>query len=366
MTFSFPVISDIDDDAWDAVVRSSPDGWTFSLRGWQRIVTDVAAWGFEERSFAITEGRRILAVVPLHYRPSHKTMASSGWGGSGPVLAGSLSKPDRERVFAAALDRMIEICAEDAAETLEVSCYPVTKASLDNRWGVNPFQLHGFEDVSLLSQVIDLSQSEADIWESFAQSARQAIRKAEKAGIRAERVDWSDMINAYYACHVETYARTGVEPHPRAYFEGMARHTAPLGASVLYAALSPAGELLAFHNDARFGVGSNYHTGCSHSVARGAGLDYLLMWQAIRDARVSGCLWYDCGWVFPAATDPKQRGLTLFKTRFGGEPHRAFRGRRLFEAVARAEEATQASVVSAKATRAPTLLSRVAQMLRPV
>ncbi|HRJ69307.1 MAG TPA: hypothetical protein PK812_06830, partial [Beijerinckiaceae bacterium] len=40
---------------------------------------------------------------------------------------------------------------------------------------------------------------------------------------------------------------------------------------------------------------------------------------------------YDCGWIFPGASDGKQRGLTLFKTRFGGEPHRAFRARRQVE-----------------------------------
>lgn len=364
MTRSFPSISDIEDDAWDEVARSSPDGWTFSLRGWQRIVTGVAAWEFQERSFAITEGKRILAVVPLHYRTSHKTMASSGWGGSGPVLAESLSKPDRESVFAAALDRMIEICAEDAAETLDVSCYPVTKSSLENRWGVNPFQLHGFEDVSLLSQVIDLSQSEADIWNSFAQSARQAIRKSEKAGFRAERVGWSDMLDAYYECHVETYARTGVEPHPRAYFEGIARHTAPVGASALFAACSPGGEPLAFHNDARFGMGSNYHTGCSRSSTRGAGLDYLLMWYAILDAKRNNCQWYDCGWVFPGTSDPKQMGLTLFKTRFGGDLHRAFRGRIAFHQ----EHASPLDMpvipdISSQPPRPPSLLSRLGSRL---
>lgn len=39
-------------------------------------------------------------------------------------------------------------------------------------------------------------------------------------------------------------------------------------------------------------------------------------------AGAAGLLWYDCGEVFPATTDPKSRGLTLFKPRFGGTPHR--------------------------------------------
>lgn len=364
MSFTFPSIAETDAAAWDALVRQSPDGWVFSLHGWQRVVTDVDAWGFEERGFAIREGKRLLAVVPLHYRPSHKVMASSGWGGSGPVMDAALSPTERDRVMAAALARMGEIAQADHAEALEVSCYPVTASSIGNRWGVNPYQRHGFEDVSLLSQVIDLSASEEEIWNGFSQSARQAVRKAEKAGFRTERVDWGAMLDTYYDCHVETYERTGVTPHPRRYFSGIAAQTAPAGASVLYAAYSAAGEPVAFHNDARWGAGSNYHTGCSRASTRETGLDYLLMWTALRDARAAGCLWYDCGWVFPGSADSKQQGLTLFKTRFGGELHRAFRARRGFAPtpVAADTPPVQEDVTLPHPPR-PGLLSRLARTL---
>lgn len=326
MSISFPGIAEIGEAEWDTLVRASPDGWVFSLHGWQAIVTGVAEWGFVERGFGLREGKRLLAVVPLHYRPTHGFTASSGWGGSGPILAPDLEPQHRERVLRAALDHALDLARADGASVVEMSGSPVTRASLDSRWGVNPFELHGFDDRSLLSQVIDLSQPEEALWAGLAQSARQAVRKAEKAGYRAAKVNWADHVDAYYSCHVETYGRTGVSPHPRAYFEGIARQTAPKGASVLLAAVTAQGEPHAFHNDARLGAGATYHTGCSRNVGRGAGLDYLLMWEAIRDAKALGFGWYDCGWVFPGSQDAKQKGLTLFKTRFGGEPHRAFRG----------------------------------------
>jgi len=331
VTFSYPSLAELGDEAWDDLVRSSPDGWVFSLAGWQRLVTAVTEWGFIERGFGVMEGSRLRAVVPFHFRPEHRVSGSSGWGGSGPVIAGSLTGAARDAIFAAAVARMTELAKADGATTLELSCAPVTTSSLANRWGVNPFVFHGFEDASRLSQVLDLSSGAEALWDALAKTARQAVRKAEKAGFRAERVDWRQHLDAYYACHVETYTRTGVSPHPRRYFEGIAARTAPTGDSVLFVALTPHGEPVAFHNDARFGPGATYHTGCSRTALRREGLDYLLMWHAILDAQRSNLGWYDCGWIFPGATDTKQQGLTLFKTRFGGEAHRAFAAKRQLE-----------------------------------
>jgi hypothetical protein len=41
-------------------------------------------------------------------------------------------------------------------------------------------------------------------------------------------------------------------------------------------------------------------------------------------AKKMGVEWYDAGWIFPHGATEKQKGLTYFKTRFGGEPHRSF------------------------------------------
>lgn len=339
MSFTFPPITEIGEEEWDRLVRASPDGWVFSLHGWQRLVTAVEPWGFQERGFAVMEGRRLLAVMPLHWRPSHGITASSGWGGSGPVIDGTLGRNERDRVMAAALAHAEELARQDGAETIEMSCWPVTVSSLANRWAVNPFELHGYEERSRLSQVIDLSVGEEALWNGLSQTTRRWIRKAQDRGFNVRKVDWADAVDSYYQIHCETYRRTGVEPHPRTYFAGIARYNAPSGASVLFAALNDAGKPAAFHNDARLMHGAYYHTGCSHDVAQELGLNYLLMWEAIADAARSGFLWYDVGWIFPSTADSKLRGLTDFKTRFGGEPHRAFYGVRRLAKSATAQSA---------------------------
>jgi GNAT acetyltransferase-like protein len=138
-----------------------------------------------------------------------------------------------------------------------------------------------------------------------------------------------------------------VPPHPRRYFDGIAQHMAPAGFAELWVGVSPEGKPVAFHNDTRFNAASVYHTGCSETAHLDSGVNYLLFWAAMRGAREAGCAWYEIGEIFPAARDGKSRGLTVFKSKFGGELHRYFRGRLAIEQPVTAVE------VSAPAQAAP-------------
>jgi hypothetical protein len=353
-------------NVWDDIVGASPDGWVFSLACWQDLILAVPEWGFQEHSFALMDGDRIVAVVPLQFRPANGRMASSGWGGSGPVISGSLDAAPRDALYLAAMEECLARARQAGAMAFDVQLAAGTTTSLNASDGVNPLAVCGLEASEGLSQFVDLSMSEDDLWGAVAKSARWTIRKARKAGYRVERVDWRDLLDALYDIHVETYVRTGVPPHPRGYFEGMAAKTAPTGHSVLWAAFTAGGEPIAFHNDACFRGSAMYHTGCSRQAALDDGANYLLFWEAMIGARRAGIRWFDCGAVFPGATDPKQIGLTLFKTRFGGAPRRLFRASLGFQQVAAERVAPPAARASADPTRSPLLARTYGRIRRAV
>lgn len=312
-------------EEWDSLVNSSPDGWVFSLWGWQELIETVEPWALEDHGFAFREGRRLLVVVPLHYHPGSGRMASTGWGGSGPVIDGRIRGKARERLMGQAVQRCLDLAKARGAVGFDVSLSPVTATSISSVWGVNPLVFHSLKDHSGLSQVVDLSVSEDELWADLTSDARRQIKQARDAGFRVERVDWSQHLDRYYELHVATYTRTGVQPHPRAYFAGIAAHTAPTGNSVLWALCAPGGEYIAYHNAAWFGSGSYYHTGCSADSALHAGANHLLFWEAMLGAMHAGIRWYDCGSIFPDVdASEKQRGLSTFKTKIGGQPHRQF------------------------------------------
>ncbi len=132
----------------------------------------------------------------------------------------------------------------------------------------------GFEDQSLLTQMIDLFGHGEELWSGLAQSARQAVRKAQQAGYRAAKVDWPSHLGAYYRCIARpTGGPASSIPTPAPISKASQAFSAATGANVLFAAFGPDGQALAFHNDARLAPGATYHTGCSLDAAkRGLGL----------------------------------------------------------------------------------------------
>lgn len=310
---------------WDELVEASDEGWVFGLSGWQWLIVSVQEWGLVDYSFAVAQSGRLVAVMPLQHQPAAARLGSSGWGGTGPILAPELSRRERNRVVERIFDRVWEIASSVQADRFDLSVSPVTRSSVGNRWGVTPYLDRGLKDVSTLTQICELAPSESELWNGLSESARRKCRKAVALGYMVTQEPWSDMVDEYYRVHTETYHRTGVRPHPVAYFEGIARETAPRGNSILWVGRDPAGRAVAFHNDARFGESSMYHTGCCETSHLDSGINYLLFWEAIVGARRAGCRWYEIGEVFPEAISGKNRGLTSFKTRFGGEPHRYFR-----------------------------------------
>jgi hypothetical protein len=349
---------------WDDLVCGSPDGWPFALSSWRRLILAVGEWQLEDHSFAMFDGSQMCAVVPMQLDRRNGALGMTGWGGCGPVIAVDASGRRRDVVRAAVIQVVDQIAAKLGASMVHISVPPVTASAIGNTRGVNPFTLCGLEDRSGIAQVIDLSPDEATLWRGLSETARQTVRKAEKGGIIIVRANWAEMLDSYYIIHQENYRRTGVTPHPKSYFYGIAHEMADAGYSVLWAALDREGHAIAFHNDMHFGVGAWYHTGCSTDAALKNGANYLLFWKSMLGAKAAGRLWYDCGEIFPVSVDKKRDGLTLFKTRFGGEPHRFLKAAKQYGAP-RENESSAAQSRSRIFWKGMNRLRKVGRNLRP-
>ncbi|EFO33989.1 hypothetical protein TRICHSKD4_0593 [Roseibium sp. TrichSKD4] len=324
MAFEVITRSDITQVKWDKLVCGSPDGWVFSLWGWQELILAVPRWGLEDYSFGVMSAGQLIAVVPLQYNPSAAALMSSGWSGSGPILKAGISAKQRTSTLRYIVDHCERLARACGASKVIYAVSPVTQTSLCQSWGVNWFEMLGMRDTSRLSQVIDLSQTENQLWSNLSNLAKRKIKKSKKHGYYVERVNWLDHVEKYYEIHTQTYQRTGVVPHPKEYFAGIASNLANDGYSILFRALDSEGNTCAFHNMARFQEGAYYHTGCSTPTAAEAGGNYMLFWNAMLEAKKIGVRWFDAGWIFPHGASEKQKGLTHFKTRFGGQVHRSF------------------------------------------
>lgn len=312
---------------WDALVRNSPDGWAWGLYDWQDVALSYERLGLQDRGFALGTAAGLVAVMPLHIIPAERRLASSGFGVAGPMLAPGLSERHRRKIMTALFDAVLEIARNEKCVAIDVGASPVCFTSLENKRGVNPFLEFGFRDVSEVTRVIDLRDDTQSLFAALSDDAKQKIKRAESLGYRASRASWPDLLDDYYRIHCETYHRTGATPHDRSYFESIAIKMEANRSAQLWAGFASDGRPVAFHNDARFNHASYYHTGCSETACLDSGVNSLLFWRAILGAKEDGCSWYEIGHVFPGGSDRKLRGLTVFKSKFGGKLHRHFLGR---------------------------------------
>jgi SAM-dependent methyltransferase len=329
---------------WNRVVYSSPDAWVWATWEWQELIGRVPRWQLEDVGFGVTGGSALVAVVPLHWIAPDRRLSGSGFGLTAPTI---IDAPEgQRRRYTEFIFRETNAVAERlGARRLEFALSPVSRSALANQWGVNPFVHYGFADESGHTRVLNLKASEDELLNGLSRDARQQLRKATAAGYTARSVAWPEWLDEYYRLHCETYTRTGVQPHQREYFAGIAEYLAPLGHSVLTGAFAPDGRAVAFHNTARLGSSGMYHTGCSAEEALGCGANYLVFWEALRNAKSTECEWYELGEVFPGHTNGKTFGLSVFKSKFGGDLRRSFRGALTF-ALDQSVPATDAKVPS--------------------
>jgi len=321
---------DIGRAAWNAFVEKESGAWMWHLYEMQEA---LGVWrNAEDASFALREAAsgEIVAVVPLqktHGRalriwPIHYLNSLGG-----PVLADFLTRrqrSDARQLLRAHLDAMADDhhCM-DLTMTLPAMA-PAFRGEHCPR--INPLLEWGYENALTQTWVVRLKDKET-LWRGMEGRARTAVRKAESVGVTARPAEAADL-DAYYRLHCETYVRTGVPPHPRAYFEHIWRNFLAEGRCRIWIA-EQEGEAVAAVNVGTYKNAAIYWTGASSARGLDASANPLLQWTAIQWLAEAGYAWYEAGEAFPGQESGKARGLSEYKKSFGGELYPYFKCRRL-------------------------------------
>lgn len=323
-------IANVAPETWQTLVEASDDTWLYHTQPWLELSTHV--WPFENHYFLAEENGTLVGAFPVQLARSRRRYTFYRHGGSllmgsaGPFCVRGLPGKSRERTLTQITEAAVAWAKREKIALLSCALPPLAAPNLHCTHGVNPLVTVGWRDTSTHTRIVDIGKAEAVLWSDLAADARRSVKLARAAGYTVQREDWAELWPEYYRAHSETYQRTGVAPHPQAYFEAIATQIAKRGQAVLWVGREPAGRPVAFHNCARYRDGSLYWTGCCETAHLASGINYLLFWEALLGAKADGCAWYEIGESFPDQHSGKLWGLTLFKSKFGGELYRYYRG----------------------------------------
>lgn len=166
-----------------------------------------------------------------------------------------------------------------------------------------------------LDFIINLNQSEDDLWAQIHKPRRKNINKAEKAGVTIEEIVSQDQIPKFYNLLIETYDNVKVPLADISLFESSFRHLVPKGMAKFY---------LARHEGEYIGARAVLlYRDSIYDWYAGAAMDALsicpneyLVWHILKWGIENNYSSFDFG---GAGEPEKPYGPREFKRRFGGE-----------------------------------------------
>ena len=168
---------------------------------------------------------------------------------------------------------------------------------------------------------LDITKMEHELLKGMHKNTRYCVNVSEKKGVVTHiyKHDIEKHLERFFDLMTETSIRNNFGLHPRAYYEEIFKTVAQLKGSFLITA-SYNGEVLVADLVIVYGKIAHYVFGSSSNVNRDVFPSYAAQWQAILEAKKSGCTHYNFGGVLKVGETQKGwEGLTKFKERFGGE-----------------------------------------------
>jgi len=238
----------------------------------------------------------------------------------GPCLK-QQARNDKRQVLDILLGRFKEIAREEKADFIRMA--PLWERSEEN---IKIFKESGFRNSPMHANAyeatwkLDITLPEDKLLMNMRKTTRYLIRQArENQDITTEKSGNLDDIKIFQRISVEVSQRQNFVPFSREYtkneFEVFSKDNQALLFLGKYKNEAAAAALIIFWQ----GIGF-YHQAASDSKYAKLSIPYLLLWEAIKEAKKRGCVLYD----FWGYVDPKTQakhpwaGPTLFKMGFGG------------------------------------------------
>ena len=290
----------------------------FVLRQTPNVFLQSWAWGdlhqqLGETSFrlGIYEGDELLGTALVAKISARRGVFLICEGG--PLLA--WSRPD---LFDFLIARLKRLAKEENASFIRIR-----PSILDGDSHRDIFRKQGFIKAprhlhAERTWVLPLNTDEETLLSQMRKGTRYGLNRARRDGVKIQKSIQPEMIKELYRLQNETVGRHHFSPFSLAYLTKEFQSFLPDNQASLFTAEFQS-EVVSAAFIIFYGDTAVYHYGGSSEKSSKAFASYLLLWEAIREAKRRGCRYFNFWGVSPAdKLSHPWAGLSFFKRGFGG------------------------------------------------
>lgn len=304
------VVSDDWRDKWDGYVSAQATGNLLQSWGWGELRRRYG-WGVL-RLVAVRESEPAWAgAIQILKQAIGPGGLSGGYAPQGPVLS---SLADQEACRVLLRSAAARLRSRRGAQLKLDPEWPVDSpeaALLRQRCQLRPAR---FDIQHRQTWLVDLSGGVEAVSARIPSSTKYCIRVSEREGVVVTQDRSREAVSAFYALHMDTVGRKGLQSRPLSYYQDAA---AELGATIFVA--SYRGQPLAAGVTVAFGRRLVHLFGGTSPAVPRAHASYAMQWAMMKWGIEQGCTLYDM-WGVPRRFDRADpaHGYAKFKTKWSG------------------------------------------------
>jgi hypothetical protein len=330
---------------WDAFSLGCDHAWFWHTTAWLDYTLayrpDLTP---ASKSFMVVDGGQVQAICPLILEEfptggdGNGVREFSFGGGFGPPPAFSTQTQDdprvKQAVADACFDQIDELAREFNVGRVSFAIPPLAKSSWDSQ--VSPenwLARRGYADVSIHTQVIDLSLTPTDLLGGMRKGHRSDVKRGSKqmeiVALGADEIS-RDQFDQYQALHQLAAGRV---TRPQSTFDSMFEWIKSGNGALICAKYD--GDFVAFALLTVYKDGAYYGSSCTHPDYARTQAGHGIQWRAMEWLREHGVHRYDLGWQqfgplpYDFPTD-KELAIAHFKRGFGGDTVPFFRAEKFY------------------------------------
>jgi len=312
---------------WDAFCMESDDAWFWHTAGWRAYSLILRPQRKSvDHSFMLYKGDELFAVCPLISELNEDGKKQFSFGGLPcplPAVRRGLSREKKEKIRSDAFAHIDSLARQAGVSRALFKADPLSFVFIDGADRYNHLVKYGYLDVSLATQVIDLSHTPEELSGAVTKGHNYDIDKAGKeleVAIYTKDTMSREIFDGYRLLHQKAAGRV---TRPLETFEMMYQWIRKGNAFLACAAKGSVP--VAYSLFIAYKQGAYYASSCTEPADEFSKLcaNHLIQWKVIEFLKENGYRRYEIGWQqfgcllhdFPTEKDI---AISRFKRGFGG------------------------------------------------